>query len=128
MQYTTFPESTTVRDLRKFCKGRVPNYSRYVKQGKAALLEFVNQWIDAENAASLDPEPQPIAPIATTGAYAISAITIVTCTILLWLLDAPLVAYRSCTHARQLWADLRLQWSYLQWPQLPAVPLMMAVH
>ena len=38
------PTTANVRELRAFCKDRVPNYGPVVKQGKVALVQYVQQW------------------------------------------------------------------------------------
>ncbi|MGK7910199.1 MAG: hypothetical protein AB4050_01770 [Synechococcus sp.] len=143
MQLSTFSPETTKRELLEFCKGRVLGYSKHSKQGKAALLAFVNRWIAAESVDELidDVEPsvkylksrdfdrQPTeapAPVApTVAAYTVYLATIVVGTLILWLLDIPLLALKVWRFAQQQWIDVRLQLQYVEWPQvwLPAMQL-----
>ncbi|MEL7086506.1 MAG: hypothetical protein AAFY17_09360 [Cyanobacteria bacterium J06642_11] len=199
MQFTIFPASTTKRELIAFCKGRVPNYSAASKQGKAALLEHVNNWIysqddndelsvllaeaevtladcqaaidrgnallgecdysedltleecDAElsalakgcleqcqrTAAALaaakgvssthTPEVSDRQVAPTVAAYTVYFATITVGTLLLWLLDLPLLAVRGYRFARHQWADLSLQLHHFEWPQLWVPALQLAI-
>ena len=55
--FNTFSTTTTVRELRAFCKEwQVTGYSAYAKEGKAALLAYVNEWIVDTNAISAESE------------------------------------------------------------------------